>query len=229
MRHLSEKKLDINYTQFTAILILPTFYDIMCTDIFGGFVMYKLCKSEQSANRRRELEQQLLTMMETLRLDEITVSDLCVRAGISRKVFYRYFSGKEGALYALIDHTLLELENVPYAGKLHGEHGYQKKLAWFFRFWQEQKRLLDAIAFSGISQILVERVIEYALSDAGAIRDFLPCCGADAREYATTFSACGFMSTVLLWHRSDFQMSPDQMAEVVMPLLTKPLIQLKTT
>ena len=75
----------------------------------------------------------------------------------------------------------------------------------------------------------MERVIEYALSDAGAIRDFLPCCGADAREYATTFSACGFMSTVLLWHRSDFQMSPDQMAEVVMPLLTKPLIQLKTT
>ena len=191
--------------------------------------MYKLCKSEQSVIRQRELEQQLLTIMENLRLDEITVSDFCTQTGISRKVFYRYFSGKEGALYALIDHTLLEMENSPHTGKSHGEIGYQKKLACFFQFWQGQKRLLDALVRSGVTEILMERVIDYALSDAGAVREFLPCCDADVREYATTFSICGFMSMVLFWHRTDFEMSPEQMAEIALPLLTKPLIQLKNT
>lgn len=191
--------------------------------------MYKLCKSEQSAIRQRELEQHLLIMMETLRLDEISVSDLCAQAGISRKVFYRYFSGKEGALYALIDHTLLELENFPYTGEQYDENGYKKNLAWFFRFWQAQKPLLDALARSGASETLVKRVISYALTDAGAIRVILPSCEADIREYAITFSACGFMSMVLTWHRSDFQLSPDQMAEIAVPLLTKPLLQQKST
>jgi len=177
--------------------------------------------------RQRELEQHLLKMMETLRLDEISVSDLCAQAGISRKVFYRYFSGKEGALYALIDHTLLELENFPYSGKHRSEEGYKKNLAWFFRFWQEQKLLLDALVRSGSSELLIKRVILYALTDAGATRVFFPSCEADVREYAITFSACGFMSMVLTWHRTDFQLSPEQMAEVTLPLLTKPLIPLK--
>ena len=43
----------------------------------GGLQMYKLCKSEQSALRQREMEQQLLKMMETTRFEDITISDLC--------------------------------------------------------------------------------------------------------------------------------------------------------
>lgn len=191
--------------------------------------MYKLCKSEQSAIRQRELEQQLLDMMDSLRLDEITVSDLCAQAGITRKVFYRYFSGKEGALYALIDHTLLELENVPYTGKPHGEEGYKKNLVWFFQFWQDQKRLLDALVRGGVTEVLVERVIAYALSDAGVICEFLPSCGEEVRGYATAFCVSGFMAMVLGWHRSEFRLPPDQMAEIALPLLTKPLIQLNNT
>ena len=77
--------------------------------------MYKMCKSEQSAQRQRELEQGLLKAMGTCHYDEISVSDLCDQMGIPRKSFYRYFSGKDGALHALIDHTLMELESFPMA------------------------------------------------------------------------------------------------------------------
>lgn len=188
--------------------------------------MYKLCKSEESALRQRELEQRLLAMLGSLRLDEISVSDLCTQAGISRKVFYRYFSGKEGALYALIDHTLLELENFPYSG-MQSREALLENLEWFFRFWQEQKPLLDALVHSGVTGLLLDRMIAYALSHAGEIRIFLPSCAPDAREHATIFSVCGFMSLVLSWHRTNFRMSPGQMAEIAAPLLTKPLVTLK--
>ena len=39
--------------------------------------MYKLCKTEQSANRQRQLEQGLLSMMAETQYDQISVSDLC--------------------------------------------------------------------------------------------------------------------------------------------------------
>ena len=63
--------------------------------------MYKLCRTEQSAQRQRQLEQGLLLAMKTKRYEEITISDLCDQMGIPRKSFYRYFSSKDGALHAL--------------------------------------------------------------------------------------------------------------------------------
>ena len=72
--------------------------------------MYKACKTEQSAARQRELEQGLLAAMISHPFDEISISDLCTQIGIPRKSFYRYFSSKEGALHALLDHTLMEME-----------------------------------------------------------------------------------------------------------------------
>ena len=71
--------------------------------------MYKLCKTEQSAQRQRQLEEGLLELMRLRPYDEISVVDLCEYLQIPRKSFYRYFSNKDGALFALLDHTLMEL------------------------------------------------------------------------------------------------------------------------
>ena len=37
--------------------------------------MYKLCKTEQSARRQRQLEQGLLSMMASIQYEQISVSD----------------------------------------------------------------------------------------------------------------------------------------------------------
>ena len=79
--------------------------------------MYKQCRTEQSASRQRHLEQGLLQMMLKRQFEEISVSDLCEEIGVPRKAFYRYFSGKDGALHALIDHTLLEYEGFTASAK----------------------------------------------------------------------------------------------------------------
>lgn len=62
--------------------------------------MYKLCRTEQSAARQRQLEQGLLQAMRTQQYEDISISDLCDQMGIPRKSFYRYFSNKDGALFA---------------------------------------------------------------------------------------------------------------------------------
>ena len=187
--------------------------------------MYKMCKSEQSANRQRELEQQLLSMMKTTRFDEISVSDICIHANIPRKSFYRYFSGKEGALHALIDHTLLDLENFPYAGGPMNSNIYRNELVRFFQFWQAQKTFLDALAFSGLSGELVTRTTDYALSNSASTRRFMHNSEVNTQEYGTTFGVCGLMSMVLNWHKSGYLLSSEQMADISVNLLTKPLMQ----
>lgn len=184
--------------------------------------MYKLCKTEQSARRQRELEQGLLTAMGSHQYDEISVSDLCDHLQIPRKSFYRYFSSKDGALHALIDHTLLEYEGFE-TQMTEGGRSYHKDLTRFFLFWKDRHTLLDALDRSDISGILVVRSVEHALSDIGLPTRFLPQTEQLVRRHATMFAVCGLMSMVLSWHKGGFELSAEDMAAIAVELVTRPL------
>ena len=185
--------------------------------------MYKLCKTEQSARRQRELEQGLLAAMSTHHYEEITVSNLCEQMQIPRKSFYRYFSSKDGALHALIDHTLLEFEGFSSMEGTAVKRTYQMDLERFFRFWKARKNLLDALARSNISGTLVLRSIDHAMSSVGMPARFLSHQERITRDHATMFGVCGLMSMVLNWHSCGFSLSESQMAAIAAELLTKPL------
>lgn len=185
--------------------------------------MYKMCKTEQSAQRQRQLEQGLLKAMSQHHYDEISVSDLCEQIGIPRKSFYRYFSGKDGALHALIDHTLLEYEGFTVSLNDGKPRSYQKDLERFFLFWRQQKPLLDALARSSLSGVLIERAIDHALSEVGSPRRYLLHHAPEYRAHATMFGVCGLMSIVVGWHGDNYFQDPQQMAQIAVKLVTEPL------
>lgn len=187
--------------------------------------MYKLCKTEQSAARQRELEQGLLTAMATQHYDEISVSDLCQQIGIPRKAFYRYFSGKDGALHALIDHTLLEYEGFGAGRRPMGQRTTGSDLETYFLFWQSKKNLLTALEHSGLSGVLIERSIDHVLSEVGFPSRFMTREEKSFREQGTLFGICGLMSMMVRWHHDGYPIPADRMAEIAVQLLTKPLFR----
>ena len=185
--------------------------------------MYKLCKTEQSANRQRQLEQGLLQTMLTRHYDEISVSDLCAQLQIPRKAFYRYFDGKEGALHALLDHTLMAYESFPLV-YLEGEkRTLLRELEQFFLFWIQQKPLLDALQRSGLSGVLIVRSILQASTEVSVPKRFLNTDALQVQRYVTMFGVCGLMSMVLQWHHGGYAESARFMATVAVRLLTQPL------
>lgn len=182
--------------------------------------MYKLCKTEQSTARQRELEKGLQEMMTRQRYEDISVSALCDRIGIPRKSFYRYFSSKDGALFALLDHTMMEFQfntSAPGHGTALGD------LEQFFNFWYEQKNLLDVLERSNLSGILVERATALALRERMMPRNLLAL-GENQRHIAMSFAVCGVMSMVIQWHHAGFQETPAQMTHLATSLLSKPLL-----
>lgn len=185
--------------------------------------MYKLCKTEQSAARQRELEMGLLKAMETERYEDISVSDLCDQMQIPRKSFYRYFSSKDGALHALLDHTLMEFED--YSLGLRGNTVWtvQMDLEQFFDFWYRRRELLDALARSGITGMLIERAVAYALTDDILPKRFLMTDDVHAQRQITTFCVCGMMSMVVTWHHEGFLLTAVEMARIATRILNQPL------
>ena len=184
--------------------------------------MYKFCKTEQSSQRQRELEQGLLAMMAYQRFEEISVSDLCDRMGIPRKSFYRYFSSKDGALHALLDHTIMEFYDT---GSIEGLRGGTPTgdLERFFLFWKNHKKMLEAVLRSNLSGMLVERAVSLAKQEElmpGYVREWEDM----MKDVAMSFVVCGLMSMVLQWHKEGYRIPTEQMAKAAVTMLSRPLI-----
>lgn len=185
--------------------------------------MYKLCKTEQSATRQRQLEQGLLEIMRTKHYDELSISDLCDRLEIPRKSFYRYFGSKDGALQALIDHTLMEFEDYTVRYRQGKTRSIYLDMDSFFQFWLEKKDLLDGLQRSGISGVLVNRAVAFALSDDVLPIRFLPGDNYTMQQHITMFGVCGLMSMMLNWHDNGYEQSVAEMSRIAVRMISKPL------
>ena len=184
--------------------------------------MYKLCKTEQSAARQRQLEQGLLQAMLTQRYEDISVSDLCDQLGVPRKSFYRYFTGKDGALVALIDHTLMEFEQSA-AGATKKKGSAVGDLERYFEFWYQRRQLLEALERSRLSGMLVERATAHAQNER-LMPKYLLALEPAIQSMALTFAVCGLLAMVMQWHHGGFRETPEEMTQVATMMLAKPLI-----
>jgi len=186
--------------------------------------MYKLCRTEQSSQRQRQLEEGLLQAMQTRPYEEITVSDLCAAMNIPRKAFYRYFSGKDGALHALVDHTLMEYEGFirPFF-TASGHRTLHHDMEHFFLFWKQKEKLLAALTRSGLAGELIQRSVNYAMSDFAFPGRFLPNEDRDTQRHVVSFAVCGLLSMTLQWYTGGFREGVSRMASVAVRLLSRPL------
>jgi len=184
--------------------------------------MYKQCRTERSAARQQQLEQGLLQMMLKRQYDEISVSDLCDEIGVPRKSFYRYFSGKDGALFSMIDRAIMDFEihtTVPDSENPEYPLQYMEQV---FVYWVRHRALLDALMKSDKSGILIQRALDFS-HNLDTIPRFMQITDKRLREYGTMFMVCGLMTMIVQWHHDGFSKSTREMAELTMQLLTQPL------
>ena len=185
--------------------------------------MYKRCVTEQSAQRQRELEAGLLSAMLTQPYEDISVSDLCQAMNIPRKSFYRYFASKDGALHALIDHTILDFSGEMFSGNLEATLATLER---FFQFWVSRKPLLDALQRNNLSGILIQRAVARTTEEDLLSAKLFPPQSRLPREYAANFFVTGLLTMVLQWHSSHYNIPVREMAEISAYLLTHPMVDI---
>lgn len=177
--------------------------------------MYKICHTENSSRRQRELEQGLLKMLHSQPYDKITLTDLCRQLNVPRKSFYRYFPTKEDCLLALVDHTLADCNDIALQGWDGGTTLDEPVQLRFFSYWMEHREFLDMIQENNFQHLLLDRTtaIVDRMKENREADTF-------AREQIEYFIAHGLMTTVLRWHHFNFPSSPEEMAKTLAKLLT---------
>jgi len=182
--------------------------------------MYTMCVTEKTAQQQQLFEQTFLQMLLESDYDDITISDLCRRAGLSRKIFYRLFEKKADVLYSMIDRSLMESDYyIPEESVGPGEFHR------FFAFWQYKKDLLDALLKHQNSSLLTDRAIRFAMREEGSpVREF----GAEKEKgcyEAIVFYLSGIFAVLLSWHARGYDKSIDEMSALMMDLLSSPAFQ----
>ena len=182
--------------------------------------MYTLCTTEKTAQQQRQFEKAFLELALEIAYDDLTVSELCRKAGLSRKIFYRLFERKGDVLYALVDHTLLDasVHEPDISVKEGGLHR-------FLDFWRSQKDLLDVLHKNKGSALLTDSAIQLILHEGS---EFSHCLGLNDTKFgrqALAFYISGIFALVLDWHKQDFAQSIDELSEALMYLLTTPPVK----
>ena len=181
--------------------------------------MYTMCITEKTTQQQKIFEQALLQMLLENYYDEVTVSELCRRANLSRKTFYRLFEKKQDVLYSLIDRTLMECDYyIPDESVGPGE------LHRFFAYWRHQKDLLDALLKHQNSSLLTDRVIRFSMREEGSLVRTFGSEGTKGSYESIVFYISGIFSLLLVWHAQGYNRSIDEMAEVMMDILSTPAL-----
>ena len=182
--------------------------------------MYRKCATDISAQNQRRVETALRELMLKQDFGDITVTDLCRKAGITRRIFYYLFNNKQDALYAMVDHAILDIESYMSEGK--------DQTLRLFLYWRDQKDLLDALNRNQLSGLLLERMIESVLREDYDIWNLFQAEDPQNRQDIIVFNFSGIMGLIFSWYASGFQKSPEQMAALMVQLMKYPLVMTKT-
>ena len=185
--------------------------------------MYKLCKTEQSAKRQRDIEECLFELIKQKRYEDVTITELCEQMSMPRKAFYRYFDSKEDALYALIDHSMSDYSGFSVDRSGETVRSLTAELEEYFKFWYEKRDFLAALDRSGLMGSLVERTINYPVNDRVSMAKFLPDEDDVTREQVLKFAFSGLVYTMIGWYREGFAASTRDMARLAFRMFRKPL------
>lgn len=183
--------------------------------------MYKLCKTEGSTQRQREIEQILLSLMREKSYDEISVTEICDRANMPRKSFYRYFDGKEGAMQSLLYHTMSEFNSF----RLGGSRKISEEFEDLFSFWKSKKDFLEAFDKSNLIGLVVESANSYAMKEFSDVKKYLSENESYEKVFAYQFVIYGLMTMTINWYRGGFVESVPNMARTATRIITKPLFE----
>ena len=185
--------------------------------------MYKYCKTSQSAARQCHIVSCLLEMLHTHHYDQITVQDLCKKAEVPRKSFYRYFECKQDVLLAAIDFYIQDYESFRLPGMGPSVlRTTESELTRFLTYTQKNKATFEALTRSDLLGYALNLVTQSSLLSNVARRLMTHKEDEALYRVKNAFLCYGIYSVVGIWVTNGCPESVEEMARILTQILTEP-------
>lgn len=150
-----------------------------------------------AAQSKQKMVRALLTLMNPYDYREITVTQIAQEAHLSRKTFYRLFSGKDEILALFFEDLFQECFTRIRAQEL---RHYWDAVQLFFDFWEERKDLLLLLQKNDLLQRVFEQSCQYAMEVFAFVRSKEAANSLSVPlPYILAYSVGGMHSMLLKW------------------------------
>ena len=148
----------------------------------------------------------LFQLMNEKSYDRISVSELCKKAGFSRKTFYDNFANKDEILDYLITDFCVNYEKVDIP------RDYLK----YFTFWEQNQHWISLLIANDLWEPLLHKMFIKQWA-AFTPKDWNQILGKQAvnRYKIYEFISAGLSRSIYLWYQNGFRETPEDMAEMI--------------
>lgn len=159
---------------------------------------------------QRWIIQALLDLMEEMEYNKISVTEICRKAGLDRRTFYRNFDSKNDVLEQYV--RFLEEEYIKMFAALDKPDKFAAAKI-FFDFWSRHLDFIRNIKKCGLTDFVFQRFEKFSKEHTELL------IGDDVlklpAEYVFAFRIGGFWNVMLTWAANDAVLSSDEMASIV--------------
>lgn len=153
--------------------------------------------------------QALLTLIQKKPYEEITISEICIKAGLDRRTFYRNFKDKNDVLQFYFSDLQKEYK---FALKTMPEHTFYTLALTFFEFWTFH---LDFFKTTQNNQALNAALFQALNTVIPAIYATAGCGISNKLQFNIAFIVGGFHNSLIAWINTGFHESAEEMATIV--------------
>ena len=181
--------------------------------------MYNSSSHPQVRYSLEALTKGLFLYLETDPLSNITVSQICAQAGLTRRTFYRNCSRKEDLIFYACDRLIDQLLNTVDFESENAPALYRN----FFAFWREHRRFLDCIVRCDFYGYFVKRFIavcDQKMRFPMQERAFEGQEHPDVlRRFCNSFLLGGMSRMLYAWAEEGFITTPDEITRSILFLV----------
>ena len=157
----------------------------------------------------------LMILMEQKNFNEISITEIAKKAGVSRMAFYRNYNLMEDIIISHLDEFFEEYSKQILSSEKINNY---EIACMYFAYFRKHERLITNLNKSNLTNLILERCTGFLHS---LFKDiiFMRSCSPEKDRYCIEFLAGGFYKVLIEWAKSGMKESDEDMAEIVCNLI----------
>lgn len=167
-------------------------------------------KNPTALQSQKWILQALLVLMKENNYDKISVSEICRKAELDRRTFYRNFDSKHDVL----EQYIAQLSNEYMFGfqEINKLDKYYATLT-FFAFWKKHLHFIRNMQNCGLSNYVFDQFKKFSESQQDLLIDKKE--ENTTTDYVLAFRIGGFWNVMLTWASHNASISPEELATII--------------
>lgn len=164
-------------------------------------------QTEKNRRTRMRIGEAIIALMEKCTLDEVRISQVVLKAHVSRMTFYHYYESKEAALMDYLSELMLLFSEEAKERNINVTLGSVEHIEYSFQFYARYENFLLRLERSGCYNILIDGINQFLE------KNYTPVFGGEI--YNLYFYAGALLNVFMMWLKNGRKEHPSEIARIM--------------